>query len=158
MKKRVITMCLMALMIVTMLAPAVQANYMPEEVIISIADLGNGITVESTITVHESISTFNMMATKRATKKDVYKVGGQEVATISLTASFGYDGSSSWVNSASVTKSIASGWTYSNEDITTSGGTASGGTATVTATLKKTGVTTTNVYTYISCSPDGEIS
>lgn len=152
MKRRIITICLMALMMVTIPVPAAQAEYMAEEIAAAV-DLGNGVTVESTITVHETISAFSATATKSATKQDVYKVGGKVVATISLTASFGYDGSTSWVNSASVTKDIASGWTYSNENLTTSGGTA-----TVTATLKKSGVTTTNIYTYISCSPDGEIS
>lgn len=152
MKKRIITLCLMALMGVTMLVPPTQAVYIPEKVI-TVVDLGNGVTVESILTVHESLAAFSTMATKTATKKDVYRVGGQEVATISLTASFSYDGSTSWVNSASVTKSIASGWTYSNENLTTSGGTA-----TVTAILKKSGITTTNIYTYISCSPNGAIS
>lgn len=152
MKKRIMTLCLMALMVVTMLVPTAQAVYIPEEVI-TVVDLGNGVTVESILTVHESLAAFSTMATKTVTKNDVYRVGGQEVATISLTASFGYDGSTSWVNSASVTKSIASGWTYSNENLTTSGGTA-----TVIAILKKSGITTTNIYTYISCSPNGDIS
>lgn len=136
----------------TVLVPVAHAEYMPNE-IITVVDLGNDVTVESIIIVHESFSPFSTMATKSATKKDVYKVGGEEVATISLTANFGYDGTTSWVNSASVTKSIASGWTYSNENLTTSGGTA-----TVIAILKKTGIMTTNIYTYLCCSPNGDIS
>lgn len=153
MKKRIITMCLMALIIVTVLAPAAQAEYMPEEVITTVTDLGDGVTVESIITVHESISAFSTMATKKATKVDTYKRNGTQIATVSITASFGYDGNTSWVNSASVTENVSSGWKYGNEEITTSGGTA-----TVTATLTKTGVVTLDVYTWISCSPDGDIS
>ncbi|MCM1150120.1 MAG: hypothetical protein NC319_08595 [Butyricicoccus sp.] len=153
MKKRIISMCLMALMLVSMLAPAAQAEYLPEKVITTVTALGNGITVESTVIIHESISAFSTTETKKATKTDTYKQNGTQIATVSITASFGYDGSSSWVNSASVSKSISSDWTYSNEKMTTSGGTA-----TVTAILSKIGVASLDVYTYISCSPDGEIS
>lgn len=63
MKKRIITMCLMALMM-AMLVPVVQAEYVPEKVV-TVTDLGNGITIESTITVHESLSAFSTMATKK---------------------------------------------------------------------------------------------
>ena len=153
MKKRIISKCLMALIIVSMLASAALAEYMPEETVTIVKALENGITVESIITVHESFSAFSTMATKKATKTDTYKRNGTQIATVSITASFGYDGSSSWVNSASVSKSVSSGWTYSNEKITTSGGTA-----TVTAILSKIGVASMDIYTYISCSPDGEIS
>lgn len=153
MKKSMIAMCLMVFTIVTMLAPAAQAAYMPEKVTTTVMDLGNGITVKSTITVYESISTFSTMATKSATKIDTYERNGTEIAKVSITASFGYDGSSSWVNSASVSKSVSSDWTYKNENLTTSGGTA-----TVTAVLTRTGIVTLDVYTYISCSPNGDIS
>lgn len=146
-------MCLMALMIVSVLATAAQAEYMPEEAVTTVTALGNGITVESTVTIHGSVSAFSTMETKKATKTDTYKRNGTQIATVSITASFGYDGSSSWVNSASVSKSVSSGWIYSNESITTSGDTAA-----VTAILSKIGVASIDVYTYISCSPDGEIS
>lgn len=137
-------------MAAALLCSAVQADYTLETV--KGTDLGNGVTVESTITVYESVSPLSVMSTKSATKTDVYKYNGTQIASVSITASFGYDGSSSWVNSASVSKSISCGWTYSNEDITTSGGTA-----TVTATLKKF-PSDVSVYTYISCSPSGVIS
>lgn len=152
MKKRIITIFLVVLMTAALLAPAANADYILKNAV-TVTDLGNGITVESTIFIEEEASPLSLMSTKKATKQDVYKNNGTEIATVSITASFGYDGSTSWVNSASVSKSVASGWKYSNEDITTSGGTA-----TVTALLKKTGVVTVNVYTYISCSPDGDIS
>lgn len=153
MKKRIITIFLVVIMTAALLAPAANADYVTSENTVTVTDLGNGITVESTIFIEESISPASLMSTKKATKQDVYKNNGTEIATVSITASFGYDGSSSWVNSASVSKRVASGWTYSNENITTSGGTA-----TVTALLKKIGVVTVNIDTYISCSPDGDIS
>lgn len=153
MKKRIITLFIAVLLVAMVPALAVQAVYIPDKVTTTVTDLGNGITVESTIFVEEEFTPFSLMSTIKATKQDVYKCSGSQIATVSITASFGYDGSSSWVNSASVTKSVSSGWTYSNESITTSGGTA-----TVTALLKKTGIMTINVDTYISCSPDGEIS
>lgn len=152
MKKRIITMALIVLMTATFFAPAANADCAPAKNAVTVTDLGNGITVESTTFIEEAFSPLSLMATKKATKQDVYKCNGSQIAIISITANFGYDGSSSWVNSASVSKDISSGWTYSNEDITTSGGTA-----TVTATLKKFPYNVA-VDTYISCSPDGEIS
>lgn len=152
MKKRTIVIFLTFLMIVTMSTITSRADYVPEENDVTITYWGNGFTVESTIVIEHEILPLSAMSTKTATKKDVYKYNGTEIATVSITASFGYDGSASWVNSTSVSKNISSGWTYSNENITTSGGTA-----TVTATLKKFPYNV-SVYTYISCSPNGVIS
>lgn len=151
MKRRFITIFLGALMAAALFVLTAQADYTADKAVTTVEDLGNGITVESTIII-EDASPLSLMATKKATKQDVYKFNGSQIATVSITASFGYDGSSSWVNSASVSKSVSSGWTYSNESITTSGGTAA-----VTATLTKNPYNVA-VYTYISCSPDGEIS
>lgn len=152
MKKRTITTFFAVIMVVALFSPISQANYVPEENDVTVTDLGNGFTVEGKIILEKDISSLSLMSTKLATKKDVYKINGTEIATVSITASFGYDGSTSWVNRASVSKSVSSGWTYSDENITTSGGTA-----TVTATLKKFPYNV-NVYTYISCSADGDIS
>lgn len=152
MKKHTITMFLAVIMVVALFSPVSQADYVPEEKDITVTDLGNGFTVENIIIIEEESSLLSLMSTKTATKQSVYKLNGTEIATVSITASFGYDGSASWVNSASVSKSVSSGWTYSDESISTSGGTA-----TVAATLKKFPYNV-NVYTYISCSPDGDIS
>ncbi len=153
MKKRIFIVCLVALMTVTFLAPAAQAAYTPDEVFSSVEVLDNGVTIETTLVIHGSIDILRSTSSKTATKTDVYKYNGTEIATISLTANFGYDGSSSWVNSSSVSKSIASGWTYSGENLS-----SSGGTATVTASLKKFLITTVGVNTSITCSPTGAIS
>lgn len=151
MKRRVISIFLGALITAAFFLLPAHADYSPGKAVTTVADLGNGVTVESTIFIDDT-SPLSLMETKNATKQDVYKYNGSQIATVSITASFGYDGSSSWVNSASVSKSVSSGWTYSNENITTSGGTA-----TVTASLKKFPYNVA-VNTYISCSPDGEIS
>lgn len=153
MKKSVIAMCLVVFTIGIMLAPAAQATFTPGEITTTVMELGRGITVKSTVTICESISAYSTMASKTAKKTDIYERNGTEIATVIITASFGYDGTTSWVNSASVSKSVSSGWTYTNENLTTSGGTA-----TVTALLKKTGIETVDVYTYISCSHNGDIS
>lgn len=62
------------------------------------------------------------------------------------------NGSSAWVNSKSVTHETYDNWSYSNESLT-----SSGGTATVTAKLRS-GLKTVNVNTSLACSAAGELS
>ncbi|MCI8869390.1 MAG: hypothetical protein HFF39_02415 [Lawsonibacter sp.] len=78
---------------------------------------------------------------------------GRIIATVTLDASFGYDGSRAWVNSASATHSTNSGWSYGGESIS-----KSGGTVTLTATLSKPLYNDIPVSISITCSPSGVIS
>ncbi len=153
MKKRFISMCLLILVTAALLAPTAQAAYAHNEIFSSVEILDNGVTIETTLIVHASNGTPRSTSSKSATRNDVYKYNGTEIATISLTAKFGYNGTSSWVNSSSVSKSVANGWTYSGESLTNFGGTA-----TVTATLSKLFTPNVNVNTSITCSPAGAIS
>lgn len=152
MKKRFISLCLVAVLSLALFIPA-HAEYIPEESVSSVIVMGNGITVEITLIVHNTSTVSRAASTKTASKTAVYKYNGAEIATIVIDASFGYNGTSSWVNSASVSKSVASGWTYSGESLTNFGGTA-----TVTATLSKLFTPNVNVNTSITCSPAGAIS
>lgn len=124
-----------------------------EETKIFTTVLENGVTVESTIVVHNETSVFGRAQTKHASKSDVYKYNGSIIATVVLDVYFGYNGSTSWVNSSSSSHTVSPGWKYSGENIA-----HSGGTATLTATLKKTLIMTVDVYTTLSCSPSGTIS
>lgn len=153
MKKRIISICLTVILTTAVLAPAAQAANIQDEIFSSVTDFENGVTVETTLVIQGSNSLLKATSTKSATKIDVYKYNGTEIATVSLTASFGYDGSSSWVNSSSVTKSVASGWTYSGESLTSTGGTAK-----VTATLTNLLTLSIAVDTSMSCTATGTIS
>ena len=120
----------------------------------SVVNLGDGITVETNLTVHPSILRNN---TKRATRESVYKDNGTTIATVTLDATFGYDGTTAWVVSASASCSVVSGWSYESESISTTGATAR-----VTATLKKwllfISVLSVPVDISLKCSPTGTIS
>lgn len=116
--------------------------------------LGNGITVETVTTVYPSLQRSSTLTGKT---ESTYKEGSTVIATVTLTATFGYDGSSAWVLSASASHWVASGWTYENHSITTSGATAR-----VTATLKKwqgsTLIGSVPVNDTLSCGANGTIN
>jgi hypothetical protein len=120
----------------------------------TVEHLGDGITVETTTTVHNSLL---RSSTKSATRTSTYKDNGTSIATVTLNATFGYDGSSAWVVSASASHWVASNWTYESQSISTTGATAR-----VTATLKKwlgpISIGSASVNEALSCSASGTIS
>lgn len=121
----------------------------PETVSAVTEDLGNGFTATTTISVEPSIA---RASTKKATISRDYKYNGDWIATISMTATFSYSSSSVSVTSATHSKSLASGWSFSNATIK-----KSGGTATLTGDLKKS-VFDVPVSMSLTCSKTGEIS
>ena len=122
-----------------------------QEVRTSVTDLGNGITVERVITVNELDT---RSSTKKASSVNTYKNNGEVIATVTLTTTFGYDGTRAWVVSSSGSHSVESGWTYKNENITNSGGTSR-----LTAELKSTtGLSRVPVNIDLVCTKNGEIS
>ena len=80
------------------------------------------------------------------------------IAAVSLKAYFTYNGITAGVTGTEYAKSLASGWSYTNHKITTTNvSSSSGGTATLTATLKNFPL---NVAVRLSlhCSPNGTIT
>ena len=113
--------------------------------------MGNGITVETATTVYDSLL---RSSTQKASSTSKFKNNGELIATVTLTATFGYDGSRARVVSASGSHSMESGWTYSNQSISKSGGTAN-----LTADIKSTtGLGAFPVDISLTCSKDGDIS
>lgn len=86
-----------------------------------IVDLGDGYTVEYEIT---EINPNARASTKTVEKTANFKRDGVIVATIVLTASFSYTGSSATCTSAYAGYSVYQGWDYSNRSTTRSGNTA----------------------------------
>lgn len=122
-----------------------------EYTVTKVQDLGNGVTVETVVTVEDALF---RSYTRRASTKNTYKNNGTEIATVTLTATFGYDGSDAWVVSSSGSHTVESGWSYSGERISDSGGTA-----TLTATIKSTkGLGQVPVDISLTCSKNGDIS
>lgn len=92
-------------------------------------------------------------STQKADRIKTYSYSGQEIASVTLSATFGYDGKTSWVESTSSSHTTSGGWSYKNEEITSSGGTAA-----LTASLTKLLNPTIPVEITLSCSPTGTIS
>lgn len=113
-----------------------------------IVDLGDGYTVEYEIT---EINPQARASSKTVEKTANFKRDGVVVATIVLTASFSYTGSSATCTSASSNYTMYHGWTYSNRSTTKSGNTA------------KTSARISNVYyadveVTLTCSNTGVVS
>lgn len=149
MKKRIsfLLMSVLLLCAMTLPAGAVQQTYETTEIIET--ELGS-IEKTSVITVRDSLVRSN---SKSADCADTYRYGGKVIAEVTLSATFGYDGKTAWVISASGSHTTYDGWSYSGEKIT-----KSGGSATLTAKLSKWSEGTANVNISLKCSPSGQIS
>lgn len=138
-----------AIMLFTMSLPAgaVQESYRHIDVI----DTEFGpVEVESVLIIHQSKERSN---TKSADAVQTYKYGGKVIAEVTLSATFGYDGKTAWVTSASGSRTTYDGWSYSGQSIS-----KSGGTATLTATLSHSLHRSISVNVSLTCSPTGQIS
>lgn len=114
-----------------------------------IVDLGDGFTIEYEITETPSIA---RASTKTATKTATCKADGVKIATVKLTATFSYTGSSATCTSASATYTTYNGWSASNKSTT-----RSGNTATTSARFTK-GLKHSNMSVTMICSKTGVIS
>ena len=120
-----------------------------------VQDLGNGIVVTSTLTGSPSVARYT---NKTGTLKSEFTANGTWIATITLTGNFKYNGITAGVNSASYTKTLASGWSYTNHNLTKSTVSSSnGGTVHLTANLKDFPLIVPVDMT-LHCSPKGVIT
>ena len=130
-------------------SPCYAADSVPETTT-TVYQLDNGITVERTI-IESDISTFATKQ-KRGTATQTYRMGSDVIATVSLTATFWYDGSDSGVVSASSSHTTYDSWKYKNESIWDSGDTAY-----LSAELEHS-IGNADVDLSLSCSPTGQLS
>lgn len=133
------------------------------ETVISVTeqDLGNGFT-EKTVTSIPGHSMLQTQLNAASLTKTVHRTAevrhdGSFVGSVTLTATFGYNGSSSWVNSMRASHSMASGWDYTNEKLWKSGGTANLS-ATMVKKLAFLTVAQVDPSVSMTCSPTGAIS
>lgn len=151
MKKKTLMLLVLAMLIGIFTIPAsaaAQPNSEETEVIY-VEGLG-----EVTVTTVTQVQEAGMRSSqKSASKARKFEYDGKEIATVTLKATFGYDGSDAWVISASGTKSISSGWSYSGQSIDKDGGSVS-----LTATLSKGIGMKVPVEITMTCSPSGTIS
>jgi len=140
----------LALLIFVMAVPVGAAkSEVSRETEIIHTDSGD-IEIETVLTIHNSLFS---SGSKTVTKDRSYKYDGTVIAEVSLTATFRYTGTSASVTSSDSSYTTYNGWSYKNESISTSGGTAS-----LSAKLSKLLVGTVPVSISIKCSADGTIS
>lgn len=112
------------------------------------ADLGDGFAVKDELIVYETARSFS----KSAAKTRSISFGGATVATITLHGTFVYNGSTVSVASKSVTKTLQDGWTYTQNSLTSSGGTITLH-GTVSKSIYKASFTLT-----LTCDKNGNVS
>ncbi len=163
--KRLLSFLLASALCVVCTVPSFAAENVTQQndkTVISVSekDLGNGFTMETVISIPKSSSKLHVNAitqTRTANATNTVKRGGSRVGSITLTANFGYNGSSAWVNSMSAGHSVASGWSYENESTWSSGGTANMS-ASMVQKLGFITIAEVDPSISITCSPSGQIS
>lgn len=148
MKKASAFLLTFALLVGTMIPSSLAASNSRQKTETVYSKLGD-IEIETTTIIHNAMSRSGGSVDKISTVKD----NGKVIAEVTLSATFGYDGKTAWVISASGSHTTYDSWSYSNEKITKSGGTAS-----LSATLSHLLHTSIPVNISITCSPTGQIS
>lgn len=131
-----------------MIPPTHAASDICQETEIIHTEFGD-FEIESTLVVYAMARSNS----KTAHKSHTVKYDGRVVAEVTLSATFGYDGKTAWVSSASASHTTYDGWSYSNEKITKSGGTAS-----LSAILSHLLHGSQSISISLTCSPTGQIS
>ncbi|MCD8051438.1 MAG: hypothetical protein LUE89_07160 [Clostridiales bacterium] len=110
----------------------------------------NGVSYVETLTVDST-----SRATGRSwTRSRDYYCSNQLIATIGITATFAYDGSTVSVTSKRVSQKVTyQGWSFSQTSFTSSGGTVR-----LKGKLKKAGNDDISVNLAITCDKNGNIS
>lgn len=163
--KRLLSFLLVSALCVVCTVPSFAVNTVPQqknETVISVSEenLGNGFTMKTVTSVLKS--NMGLLANVSSQSKTYRRTGvvehnGSRIGSITLTASFGYDGSSAWVNSMRTSHSIASGWSYENESTWKSGGTANMS-ASMIKRLAFITIAEADPSLSMTCSPSGQIS
>lgn len=154
--KSFVTILVFALMFTLVLAPCAYAVEPSETTTTTVTDLGDGLTVTSTVTI---IDPLTRDSSRRVVNKNDYDLNGTWIGTVTLTTVFTYNGITAGVTSATYSQSLASGWSYTNHNLTTTTvSSSSGGKATLTANLRKNIIANVPVNMFTHCAPDGTIT
>lgn len=147
--KKFVSLFLACLMFATILpvSAADEEVYRKTEVI----HTENGdMEVETVLVIHDS----PLRAKSRtASKTKSFKLDETVIATVTFTATFQYDGSSVSVSNTDSSYHTYDGWSYKNESISKSGGTAK-----LSAKLTHSAESPISVSISIKCTADGTIS
>lgn len=137
------------LMVGLLIPPAHAAANVYQETDVIYTEFGV-FEVETTTEIYESLSRSNSIS---GNKRALIRRDGSVIAEVTLFATFGYDGKTAWVTSASSSHVTYDGWTYGSEKIV-----KSGGTATLDAELNHLSFGVYPVHLSLTCSPTGQLS
>ena len=152
--KKSLILLLCIVFIVSMAIPIFATNYESTNgnvLLYREETLSNGITV-----IDEIVESTQTRATgKTCTRTSTFKDGDTVIAVIAYQATFQYDGTTVSVLSKSVTQTDTySGWSYTQNSFT-----SSGGTVTLTGKLTKWLIFNTTTFSLsLTCDKDGNIS
>lgn len=138
---------------VMILPSSAVASEVQQETTIIHTDYGD-VQVNDTLIISPSIQ---RSATVHADLIRTFTYDDEDIATVTLSADFGYNGLLSWVLSTDSSHTTSGGWTYKNETITTSTTSTSEGTVSLTAKLTKFLDSPILVDMSLTCSPSGGI-
>lgn len=148
MKRKLSALLIGAMMFCCAVLPAQAYAAAVPEVEVIYTEHGD-FTVETVLIVYPALS---RAQTARADKVQTVKYGGEVIAEVTLSATFGYDGNEAWVEEAESNYETYDGWSYGSEQIR-----QSGGTVTLSARLSHPTEGTGSVNLSMTCSPDGTI-
>ncbi len=148
MKKVFSTILISSLLICAMVFPTNAAQQIHPKIDTIYTEFGP-VEIKSTLVVYDSFRSNK----KSADLTREVRYNGKTIAEVTLSATFGYDGKTAWVISASGSHTTYDGWSYNSEKIS-----KSGGTATLTASLFKLSAGTIPISFSMTCSPTGQIS
>lgn len=163
--KRLISFLLVSVLCISCIAPSFAAeipSQQSNETVISVTEqnLGNGFTLKTVTSIPKVSARFHMDSVGRtitASRTQTVTHNSDWVGSMTLTANFGYNGSSAWVNSIRTSHSVAGGWSYENESSWKSGETANMSAAMIQRLAFIT-IAEVDPSISMSCSPSGQIS
>lgn len=142
--KRISALLCAAMMLVSLLTPAVAAESKEE-----IIDLGDGFY--AVVTVEQGPMTRADDTVNGSKTAKVYN-GSTVIGTVLLAAKFDISGATARATVATITGTGQNGWSYDHGTTSLSGNKASG------TAYFKSGSTTKSLTLTLTCSPDGTIS
>ena len=150
MKKSVSLLLTVFLLFTVAIFPSAASNSnVSESTSIIHTDFGD-IQVDSTLIIFDSLSRADSRSAKHT---ETFRYDGKVIATVTLSATFGYDGKSAWVEKSSSSHTTSGGWSYGNETIKDSGNTVF-----LSARLSKFLYPSVDFTLSMTCSPNSEIT
>lgn len=147
--RKIVSLFALALLMCMMLPTTQAVSNVHQEIEVAHIEFGD-FEIETTTIIYDSMA---RSGSKSADRISTVKQNGKVIAEVTLSATFGYDGKTAWVSSASGSHVTYDNWSYGNESITKSGRTAS-----LSGRLTHSIYGSHTVNISMTCSPTGQIS